>query len=197
MRLSSGKKNHAEELFEARKALRSSQGEIAPISGHVTETKSLPDGREQIRIEGEQATVVLPAELCQVKPKDQVGLNHFIAVKSGRKGRVELMTLKKKRFAIILDSEDAVIHLPFGVGPKVKDGQNIKEGAELTEKYELPPMTVGQAGKVSEIIEDEETGQKTVILLAKDEQSLRYVIPAGAELEVELDDKVAEGDLLS
>ena len=54
-----------------------------------------------------------------------------------------------------------------------------------------------RTGKVRDVIEDPDTGERTVVILDAEDAETRYLVPAEAELQVEADDEVAEGDLLS
>ncbi len=185
----------AEELFEARKALRSTQGEIAPISGHVAELTTTPDGREQIHLESERHTLQLPRELCQVQPGDQVGINQFITGKSPAAGKLETIQWDGARHALIMGEGDAVLHLPLGAEPAVDNGAEVKEGDALTDPYEQAPIAALGAGTVEQVMAQEEEGQRTVIVADSEGQIARYLVPAEVELLVGEGDEVEEGTL--
>jgi len=187
----------AEELFEARKALRGSPGDISPINGHVNSMASLPDGREQALIEGEQRAVRLPKVLCQVQPGDQVAVNQFIAAKSSRKGRLEILEIDDQRYAMVLDDDDVIFNLPSEVAFAVKDGATVKAGAKLTKAFEIPELVAARPGKVKHIEESEESGNRTIVVVDEDEQEVRYLVPLGAEIIVAVEDDVKEGGVLS
>ncbi len=187
----------AEELFEARKALRGSQGDISPINGHVKTMSSMPDGREQALVEGEQRSVRLPKVLCQVQPGDQVSVGQFIAAKSSRKGRLEILEIDGQRYAMVLDEDDVIFNLPSDVDFAVKDGQKVKAGAKLTKTFDIPELVAQRPGKVKHIEENEENGNRTVVVVSEDEQEIRYLVPLEAEIIVAPDDDVKEGGVLS
>jgi len=183
----------AEELFEARKALRSAQGDIATISGHVVGLSTTPDGHEQVQLQGTSQSVKLPRALCQVKPEDRLALNQFISGKSPRQGKIEQVELDGRRFLIILDADDAVVHAPAEAKIKVKTGQQVKEGKALTAAFERPLIVAQRAGRVEEV---QPTDEGITVAVGGEAGLRRYRLPQGSEVLVGEGDEVEAGAAL-
>jgi len=186
----------AEELFEARKAIRSAQGEIAPISGNVVGFEPTKEGKERVKIRGEERRITVPAQLCRVKPGDQLPLGDLISRASPWSGELHIIKQDGKRRLIVLDLEegDRIYRLPPGAEVKVEDGQWVEEGTPLTAPYNEEPALAKSAGVVEEIVQDD--GRLVII---KDDQGQRWEhrIPYGARCQVKVGDRVAQGEKLT
>jgi DNA-directed RNA polymerase subunit beta' len=186
----------AEELFEARKAIRSAQGEIADISGNVVGFEPTKEGKERVKIKGEGKKVTVPAQLCRVKPGDQLPLGDLISRASPWSGKLHIVKQNGRRKLLILDPEegDRIYRLPPGAEVKVEDGQWVEEGTPITAPYNEEPTLAKSDGVVEEIIQD---GKRLVII--KDDQGRRieHRIPYGARCQVKVGDRVTQGEKLT
>jgi DNA-directed RNA polymerase subunit beta' len=187
----------AEELFEARKAVRSSQGEIAPINGIVTELRqSEQTGRMIAHIQGDAHTLRLPKALFVPPPQNgPIPLSALVNGRSPRRGTVYLVETEKLRKLYILDEDDAVYTLPEGVNATVRDGQKVSRGDLLAEPFHEPPVVSTVDGVVEEIIENDE---RAIIVKEKETGNrVRYKLPYGARRSVNVGDKIVKGEQLS
>jgi DNA-directed RNA polymerase subunit beta' len=187
----------AEELFEARKAVRSSQGEIAPINGIVTELRqSEQTGRMIAHIQGDAHTLRLPKALFVPPPQNgPIPLSALVNGRSPRRGTVYLGETEKLRKLYILDEDDAVYTLPEGVNATVRDGQKVSRGDLLAEPFHEPPVVSTVDGVVEEIIENDE---RAIIVKEKETGNrVRYKLPYGARRSVNVGDKIVKGEQLS
>jgi DNA-directed RNA polymerase beta' subunit len=184
----------AEELFEARKGIKGSQGEIANISGNVVAIES-KDGKEKLRIKGEEKTIRVPAAFCRVKEGDRVVTKEIISQASPKSGEVRLVSTNGSRKLYILDREDQVYRLPKGVKPLLRSGQSVDEGTPISERFREEAAVAKRDGVVEEIIEED--GKKVIYL--KDEQGvlIKHRIPYGARRQVSRGDRISKGDKLS
>ncbi|MFQ6116641.1 MAG: hypothetical protein ACE5LQ_00085, partial [Candidatus Bipolaricaulia bacterium] len=187
----------AEELFEARKAIRSAQGEIANISGNVIGFEPTKEGKERVKIRGEEKQITVPAELCRVKPGDQLPLGDLISRASPWSGELHIIKRNGQRRLIVLDPEagDRVYRLPPGVEPKIEDGQWVEAGTPLTAPYNEEPTTAKSEGIVERIVRK---GDQRFLII-KDDQGQRWEhrIPYGARAQVEIGDRVTPGERLT
>lgn len=187
----------AEELFEARKAVRSSQGEIAPISGIVIDiTQSQETGRQCVVLYGDEKRLHLPKALVVPPEKNTlVLLSALLNGRSPRRGTVHIIETDKLRKLYILDENDAVYTLPEGVKPLVRDGQKVTKDELLAEPFHEPPVVSTVDGTVEEIIENDE---RALIIKEKETGNrVRYKLPYGARRLVNIGDKVVTGEQLS
>ena len=187
----------AEELFEARKAVRSSQGEIAPISGIVTELKqSEQTGRMAAHIQGDALSLRLPTALFVPPEKNgAIPLSTLLNGRSPRRGTLYLVETEKLRKLYILDEDDAVYTIPEGVKATVRDGQKVSKGDLLAEPFHEPPVVSTVDGIVEEIVENDE---RAIIIKEKETGNrVRYKLPYGARRSVNVGDKIVKGEQLS
>lgn len=188
----------AEELFEARKAVRSSQGEIAPISGVVVDLKqSAETGRLVAVLHGDEKRICLPKSLCvPTERKDAaLPLGQLLRGHSPRCGTVRLIEMGKFQKLYILDENDAVYTLPEGVTPLVSHGQKVSPETLLAEPFHEEPLVSTVDGIVEEIVENDE---RAIIIKEKETGNrVRYKLPYGARRSVNVGDKVVKGEQLS
>ncbi len=184
----------AEELFEARKSIRSPEGEIAEISGVVTEITPTEEGRERVHLRGDEKRIRIPKVLCQVKKGDEVEAAKILATRSPVSGVVHLVESRGRRELYLLGEEDRVYLLPPGVAAAVQTGDWVEEGATLSEPYNEEPVQAQRDGVVVEIIED---GERSIVIEDKEGQRYQHRLPYGARKKVEIGQKVTRGMQLS
>jgi DNA-directed RNA polymerase subunit beta' len=187
----------AEELFEARKAVRSSQGEIAPISGVVTElAQSAETGRMSAVLRGDEKRIRLPKALCApVEKNAHIPLGQLLLSRSPRSGTVRILETDALTKLYILDESDAVYTLPDGVTPLVRTGQQVSPETLLAEPFHEEPVVSTVDGIVEEVVENDE---RAIIIKEKETGNrVRYKLPYGARRSVNPGDKVVQGEKLS
>jgi len=179
----------AEELFEARKALRSPEGEVAEISGVITEVER-EEGREVVHIRGDEKFVRVPAALVAAREGEEVTPASLIHAKSPVDGIVHIVESADRRYVAVLGEEDRVYLLPPGVSPVVETGQWVEEGTPLSEPYNEEPVIAQTSGTVVEILED---GDRFIVVEDEEGRRVRYRLPHGARKKVEVGEKVTPG----
>ncbi len=183
----------AEELFEARKTLKSPEGEIAEIGGVVTEVSRTEEGREVVHIRGDEKSVRVPKALVAVKPGDEVSPAAIIQGKSPVGGIVHRLEGDAGRWVAIVGEEDRVYALPPGVAPVVRTGDWVEEGQPLSEPYNEEPVLAQLDGTVVELKED----GRVVVVEDAEGRRVEHRLPHGARRKVEVGDKVTRGMPLS
>ncbi len=189
----------AEELFEARKAVRSSQSEIAPISGVVTDlTQSAETGRLRAVLYGDEKRIRLPKALCATTEKGTLmPVSQLLQSTSPRSGIVRIVETEslKKLYILNPDEGDQIYTLPEGAALKVKDGQKISQGTLLVEPFHEEPVVSTVDGVVEEVVENDE---RAIIIKEKETGNrVRYKLPYGARRSVNPGDKVVVNEKLS
>ncbi len=186
----------AEELFEARKKLKSIQAQVCDISGHVVDIDATEEGKERVNIEGEEKVVRIPAQLLNVEPGDVVDPQDIIAQPSTLEGELRVLEQEDVRKLYILDGDggDRIYYLPEGVNSSINSGQKVEEGSPITEPFHKGPVVARHDGVVEDIAED---GERTVIIKGEDDQRIKYKIPYGARKRVKVGDKVEKGEKIS
>lgn len=189
----------AEELFEARKAVRSSQSEIAPISGIVTDLKqSAETGRMSAVLRGDEKRLRLPKSLCNpVEQGASVLLRELLRGASPRSGLVRRVETARapKLYILNPDEGDAIYTLPEGATIIVKDGQRVSKETLLAEPFHEEPVVSTVDGVVEEVVENEE---RAIIVKEKETGNrVRYKLPYGARRSVNPGDKVVKNEQLS
>jgi DNA-directed RNA polymerase subunit beta' len=183
----------AEELFEARKTLKSPEGEIAEISGVVTDISRTEEGREVVHIRGDEKSVRVPKALVAVKPGDEVSPTGIITSKSPVGGIVHLLESDEGRWLVIAGEDDRVYVLPPDVRPVVKTGDWVEEGQALSEPYNEEPIVAQRDGTVVELREN----GRVIVVEDSEGHQLEHRLPYGARRKVEVGDKVTRGMQLS
>jgi len=183
----------AEELFEARKALRSAQGEIAPISGNVVDLGVTPQGKQEVKIRGEEKRITIPAQLCRVKPGDQLPLGEMISRASPASGELHIIQQDGKKQLLILNPI-SVYRLPPGVEVKLREGQWVEAGTPITAPYHEGPTLARSDGVVEEIVQN---GKRAIIIKDPQGQRIEHPIPYGARCQVQVGQKVKQGEKLT
>jgi DNA-directed RNA polymerase subunit beta' len=187
----------AEELFEARKAVRSSQGEIAAISGVIESLEPTETGRNKVKIRGDEKRIRVPTSLCQVHRKgERLLAKEIISPRAPTAGQLRIVDDGFQRKAYILNARDGdrVYTLPEGIDSLVKTGQWVKEGMALADEFHEEAAVAKASGKVIEVVENEER-----YIVIEDEAGTlhRHRLPHGARRTVETGAKVTEGEKIS
>jgi len=185
----------AEELFEARKAIKSPEGEVAEIGGVVTAIDHTEEGQERVHLRGDEKVIRVPAALFKVKVGDQVPPSSIISTKSPAGGVVHLVEEGGRRQLLILNyEEDQVYLLPPEVRAAVTTGDWVEVGTPLSEPYNEEPAVAQRDGVVVEIVED---GQRYIVIEDKEGNQIKHRLPHGARKKVEVGAKVTQGMQLS
>ncbi|UCF10479.1 MAG: DNA-directed RNA polymerase subunit beta' [Candidatus Bipolaricaulota bacterium] len=186
----------AEELFEARKTIKSAEAGMSPLDGHVEQVSPLGDtGRDLVEILGEVRQVSIPTALCRAKKGEDMSGDDLLEVRSPCAGELYLLEGDGKRELVIIDTAagDRSYPLPPGAVPVVRNGQRVAEGDALTERFHLEPRIADRAGKIV-VPEGKDRG---FVLVGTDSEEREYEIPYGARMMVEHGAKVSVGDQLT
>jgi len=185
----------AEELFEARKTIKSAQAGMSPLAGHVDSVSPLADGRDRVEILGELRQIRVPTVLCRAEKGDGTSAAELLEVKSPCAGVAYLVETEGRRELVVIDtaSGDRAYLLPAGAVPVVADGDRVEAESALTERFHIEPRMADRAGK---IVVPEGKG-RTFLLVGRDGEEKEYEIPYGARLMVEPGAAVSEGDQLT
>jgi len=187
----------AEELFEARKTLKSGQAGISPLDGHVTAIVPTHAGKDQIEITSEARTLVLPTLLCKAEPGDELGsVDELLDAGSPCAGEVYILSRSdgaREMFVIDTASGDRAYPLPPNATPCVKDGDRVKEGDPLTERFNIEPIVAEKDGT----IRGPEGKSRTFELVTDSGEVFPHEIPYGSRMLVEPGTTVKEGDPLT
>jgi DNA-directed RNA polymerase subunit beta' len=187
----------AEELFEARKAVRSSHGEIANISGIIDSIEISDAGRAKVNIRSDEKRIRIPTALCQVNRKgERLSVKEILSGNSPVSGQLKLIDdgIERKLYILNPKDGDRVYTLPEGIEAKVKSGQWVKEGAALADEFHEEAAVAKVSGKVIEVVENEE---RYVVIEDEVGQLHRHRLPHGARRTVETGAKVTEGEKIS
>ena len=185
----------AEELFEARKSIKSPEAEVAEISGVVTSITQTEEGREEIHLRGDEKRIRIPSTLCRVGKGDKVAASAILSAKSPASGAIHVVVDSDGvRTLYLLGEEDRVYLLPPGVSEAVKTGEWVKEGTPLSEEYQEDPIVAQRDGVVVEIVED---GERYMFIEDKEGHRFQHRLPHGARKKVEAGEKVTQGMQLS
>lgn len=185
----------AEELFEARRTIKSAQAGISPLDGHVVAITSSEAGLDQIEIIGERRFVQVPAVLVPPEIKGELSVNELIDSRSPCIGEVYLLEDGERKEILVIDtaSGDRSYPLPPGAVPRVKKGDSVAAGDALTERFNLSPVMCERAG----VVRLPEGKARTFQVVTEDEEVQVYEIPYGARLMVEPGAAVRAGDQLT
>jgi len=182
----------AEELFEARKALKSIQSVLSPLDGYIKSISSTEKGSELVEIESSCRMIQVPTILARAEAGEEVEMDGVINAKSPCSGEVYIL---ENREMLIIDSAsgDRSYPLPPNALPRVKNGEIISAGQALTKRFNIEGVVSDTEGTVSLVNEDERVFQ----LMATNGDVRSYSIPYGARMMVEPEAKVNVGDQLS
>ncbi len=186
----------AEELFEARKTMKSGQAGISPLDGHVTAIVPTQAGRDRIEITSEARTLLLPSALCKAEPDEEIGsVEELLDAGSPCAGEVYILRNGEREEVFVIDtaSGDRAYPLPPNAVPCVKDGDRVKEGDPLTDRFNIEPIVAEKDGT----IQVPEGKSRVFELVTDDGETFTYEIPYGARMLVEPGTKVKEGEPLT
>jgi len=186
----------AEELFEARKTMKSGEAGISPLDGYVTNITPTATGDDQIEVTGEIRIARLPVSILRAAAGEQIDVDALIDPSSPCAGEVYILDLddgSQELFITDVSAGDRSYSLPIDATPKVKDGDRVSEGDALTDRYNIDGV-IADRDAVVQIPEGED---RLIALIDKDGEITEFKIPFGARLMVEAGAKVREGDQLS
>ena len=185
----------AEELFEARKTIKSGEAGISPLDGFVTSVTPTATGEDQVEICGDTRIVRVPASIARAEEGEEVDVEAIIDPKSPCAGEVYLIGEGDKQELLVLDtgSGDRAYKLPPGANPKVKNARKVSEGDALTERFNVPGIVAAHAGTIR-LSEDDE---RIFHVVGSEGDIAEHEIPYGARLLVEPGAKVEEGEQLT
>jgi DNA-directed RNA polymerase subunit beta' len=185
----------AEELFEARKTIKSAQAGMSPLAGHVEGVEPLADGRDRVGILGELRQVHIPTVLCTAEKGDATGANELLQVSSPCAGIVFVIGTDGDREMVVIDAAggDRAYALPAGAAPVVRDGDRVDADSALTERFHIEPRIADRPGKI--VIPDSK--ERSFLLVGRDGEEKEYEIPYGARMMVEPGSTVSAGDQLT
>ncbi|MFC2105130.1 hypothetical protein ACFLRV_00520 [Candidatus Bipolaricaulota bacterium] len=186
----------AEELFEARKTMKSGEAGISPLDGYITNITPTSTGDDQIEVTGEIRTARLPVSIIRAEAGEQIEVGTLIDSSSPCAGEVYILDGddgSQELFITDASAGDRSYVLPIAASPKVKDGDRISEGDALTERFNIDGITADRNGVV-QLPEDED---RLIALVDDDGGISEYEIPFGARLMVKAGAKVKEGDQLT
>ena len=185
----------AEELFEARRTVKSAQAGISPLDGQVTAVTSTATGGDRVEITGESRVLRIPAVLVRAEEGQELDAEDILDSSSPCSGEVYLVGSGERREVIVVDVDggDRVYLLPRGAVPVVKEAATVSAGDALTERFNVEPIVADRPG----VIEFPEDKDRIFRLVGKDGTTAEYEIPFGARMMVEPGAKVKEGDQLT
>jgi len=185
----------AEELFEARKTIKSGQAGIAPIDGHVAGVKPLASGLDEVEIVGELRVLRLPSQIVQAEADTDVTVDELITASSPCAGEAYLVGSGAERELLILDAAggDRAYLLPSGAVPNVKDGDRVEAKEAITERFHVEAVVADRSGTIAIPEEKDRVFQ----LAGSDGEVQEYEIAFGARMMVEAGSKVSRGDQLT
>ncbi len=186
----------AEELFEARKTIKSGEAGLSPLDGYVTDVSTSASGEDLVEVTGDLRTARIPAELLRVEEGDEVGADELIDARSPCTGEAFLVDLPKGgRELLIIDTDrgDRSYPLPPMARPKVESGDRISDGDPLTERFNVEGVVAERRGT----IELSEEKDRVFHLVDEHGDIVEYEIPYGARLMVEPGTRVQQGDQIT
>jgi DNA-directed RNA polymerase subunit beta' len=186
----------AEELFEARKTIKSGEAGLSPLDGYVTDITTTSTGEDQVEVTGDLRTVRLPSGLVKCEVGDEVSADALIDAASSCTGEAVLVDVAKggqELLVIDVGNGDRSYLLPPVARPKVESGDRVSEGDALTERFNVERITADRRGTIH-LSEDKE---RRFALVDEDGGIVEHEIPYGARLMVEPGTMVQEGDQLT
>ena len=186
----------AEELFEARKTMKSGEAGISPLDGYITNITPTATGDDQVEVTGEIRTARIPVSILRAEAEAQIDVDALIDPSSPCAGELYILDLddgSQELFITDASAGDRSYILPVAATPCVKDGDRIAEGEAITERFNIEGITADRDGVIS-IPEGED---RAIVLTNDDGDQTEYEIPFGARLMVEAGAKVKEGDQLT
>jgi len=186
----------AEELFEARKTIKSGEAGLAPLDGYVTAVTTTSAGEDQVEITGDLRTARIPEGLLKADVADEIDVSALIDAASPCAGEVVFVDVAKggqEMFVLDAGGGDRSYLLPPSARPKVEAGQRVSEGEALTERFSVEGIVADRRGTVR-LSEDED---RVFELVDEDGNAVKHEIPYGARLMVDPGARVQQGDQLT
>ena len=189
----------AEELFEARKTMKSAQAVVSPLDGYISRIFSSPEGREVVEITGEQRVIRIPSallkpDLLKAEESELTEVKNLVVTKSPCEGELFLKDSDGGKEMLIINSKKGgqIYRLPEGAVPVVKDGDVVTEGTPLTEQFNIATVISDSAG----VIELEKENGRRLHVVSDDGNVHSYSLAYGARPLVKEGDLVSPGDKL-
>ena len=186
----------AEELFEARKTIKSGEAGLSPLDGLVTDITTTATGEDQVEVTGDLRMARIPSSLLQADVGEEVDASTLIDAASPCVGRAFLVDVEKggqELLVIDVQNGDLAYPLPPVARAKVQTGDQVSEGDALTERFNIEGIIADRRGTVR-LSEDSE---RMLELVDEDGGVSQFEIPYGARLMVDPGTMVQEGDQLS
>ena len=186
----------AEELFEARKTIKSGEAGLSPLDGYVTDISTTSTGEDQVEITGDLRTVRLPSGLVKAEVGDEISVGDLVDAASPCAGEVIFVDAAKggqELLVIDVENGDRSYLLPPVARSKVESGDRVSEGDALTERFNVEGVTADRRGT----IHSSEDQERIFALIDEDGGVSEYEIPYGARMMVEPGTMVQEGDQLT
>ena len=186
----------AEELFEARKTIKSGEAGLSPLDGLVTDITTTATGEDQVEVTGDLRMVRIPSSLLNSDIGDELDASTLIDAASPCVGNAFLVDVAKGgQELLVIDTEngDMAYPLPPVARPKAETGDRISEGDALTERFNVEGIIADRRGTVR-LSEDKD---RILELTDEDGSVTEYEIPYGARMMVDPGATVQEGDQLS
>jgi len=186
----------AEELFEARKTMKSGEAGISPLDGYITNITPTATGDDQVEVTGEIRTARLPVSILRAEAGEQIAAEALIDPSSPCKGELYILDGddgSQELFIIDTSGGDRTYPLPIAALPKVKNGDKVSEGDALTDRFNIEGITADR----NAVVQIPEGEGRAFALVDEDGGVREYEIPFGARLMVKEGAKVKEGDQLT
>ena len=186
----------AEELFEARKTIKSGEAGLSPLDGYVTDVTTTSTGEDQVEITGDLRSARIPSCLMKAEVGDEIDAGDLLDAASPCTGEVVFVDVAKggqELLVIDVENGDRSYLLPPVATPKVGTGDRVSEGDALTERFNVEGIVADRRGTVH-LSEDKD---RVFALIGEDGGIEEHEIPYGARLMVEPGTTVQEGDQIT
>jgi DNA-directed RNA polymerase subunit beta' len=186
----------AEELFEARKTIKSGEAGLSPLDGYITDITTTATGEDQVEVTGDLRTARIPSALVRAEVGDEIEAKDLIDAASPCAGEVVFIDVAKggqEMFVIDVENGDRSYLLPPVARSKVDSGERVSEGDALTERFNVEGVVADPRGSIR-LSKENERGFE---LVDEDGVATEHEIPYGARLMVEPGAKVQEGDQIT
>lgn len=189
----------AEELFEARKTMKSAQAVVSSLDGYISRIFSSPEGWTVVEITGEQRVIRIPSallklDLLKAEESELTEVKDLVVTKSPCAGELFFKDSNRKKEMLIINSKKGgqIYRLPEEAIPVVKDGDVVTEGTPLTEQFNIATVISDSAG----VIELEKENGRQLRVVSDDGNVHSYPIAYGARPLVKEGNLVHPGDKL-
>ncbi|MCI2426422.1 DNA-directed RNA polymerase subunit beta' [Candidatus Acetothermia bacterium] len=189
----------AEELFEARKTMKSAQAAVSSLDGYVSRMLASPAGREIVEITGEERVIRIPSlllnpDLLHADESKLTEVQNLVVTKSPYEGELFVKDGDGGIEILIINSKKGgqIYRLPKGAIPVVEDGDVVREGIPLTERFTVETVISDSAG----VVELNKENDRQLNVVSDDGNLHSYPIAYGARPLVKAGDLVHPGDKL-